>query len=461
MVPNPAGAEFINQGKITADFESGLFELDSSFGSFFNSGRIVVSNGDTMSVIVGAANIANVGSVTVNGNNSLLTLETDWQVANATIMNGGLISVGSGATMTILASNFTNTDDITISGNNSILDFESNGSATTSFTNSGSIAISDSGIATITYTTITNSGTISVDGNGSVLSLYGDWSSTGSIVDTGGTLNLGGTFTTASLDSIIDSGGQINISGALENSGNTVSVGAGSPFASLNLEGGTISGGTINETGDGLNILGGTLSAVIFEGTLKVGAGVTLSDSGTQIGTLDNAGTLNVSGGNLVVDGAVSSTGSLDVTSGNLLDLSEGGTFAAVTNNGTIDAASGLASFSAAISGTGTLEVDSPGRLWLMQGASAGQTVDFAADIGKLDLSNPLDFLGSITDFGSHDKIDLLKTPETGYNYFDGVLTVMDGNATVASLQFAGNYTTANFTLVSDQHGGTLITWQI
>ena len=89
---------------------------------------------------------------------------------------------------------------------------------------------------------------------------------------------------------------------------------------------------------------------------------------------------------------------------------------------------------------------------------SAWTTVDFLKDNGLLDLQVPIDFKATIEGFVNGDRIDLLKTPATGESFRSGVLTVQNGSATVAELHFTGSYTTDSFHLVSDSHGGTLIT---
>jgi len=76
-----------------------------------------------------------------------------------------------------------------------------------------------------------------------------------------------------------------------------------------------------------------------------------------------------------------------------------------------------------------------------------------------LDMTKPLDFLGTVAGFGASDTVDLLNTAETGYSFASGVLTVTDGSATVAKLHFGGSYTTASFTLATDGHSGTFITF--
>jgi len=93
----------------------------------------------------------------------------------------------------------------------------------------------------------------------------------------------------------------------------------------------------------------------------------------------------------------------------------------------------------------------------LLAGAASGQTVDFLATTGALDLQTPLDFAGTIAGFAGSDTIDLLKTAATGLSYSGGTLTVLDQSATVATLRFSGSYTQSDFALTSDGHGGALI----
>jgi hypothetical protein len=42
-----------------------------------------------------------------------------------------------------------------------------------------------------------------------------------------------------------------------------------------------------------------------------------------------------------------------------------------------------------------------------------------------------------------------------GVSFANGTLSLLENNSVVASLTLAGNYTSANFTLTSDGHGGT------
>ena len=131
----------------------------------------------------------------------------------------------------------------------------------------------------------------------------------------------------------------------------------------------------------------------------------------------------------------------------------------AATNTGVIDAAAGLVSFAKTVAGAGTLAVGATGTLSLLLGAASTQMVDFQATSGLLDLTKPLDFGGFISGFGASDHIDLIGTAETAYSYAGSLLTVTDGTTTVAKLHFTGSYSSASFTLASDGHSGTIISF--
>jgi hypothetical protein len=75
-------------------------------------------------------------------------------------------------------------------------------------------------------------------------------------------------------------------------------------------------------------------------------------------------------------------------------------------------------------------------------------------------IDNPEAFTGTISGFANGDILDLTGRAATGVWYSGGVLTVLNGDATVATLNLAGfnlagSYTSADFTLSSDGLGGT------
>ena len=121
-----------------------------------------------------------------------------------------------------------------------------------------------------------NDGTIT-SASGQTLTIQGsNWVNNGTITANGATVNLGGSFTTAALGNFSASGSTVNLTGTLNNANTTFTL---SPaIGAWNLDGGTISGGTITSTGGSelaLTDSGGTLA-----GGVTIAAGTTLD--GTQ-----------------------------------------------------------------------------------------------------------------------------------------------------------------------------------
>jgi hypothetical protein len=120
-------------------------------------------------------------------------------------------------------------------------------------------------------------------------------------------------------------------------------------------------------------------------------------------------------------------------------------------------AAGALLQIQNGIAGTGALDVGSGGTVLLATGADSGQTVDFVSSSDALDLTTPAAFAGMIEGFTHGDLIDLKVKSATSLSFANGTLTVKNGATPVASLHFAGSYTTNGFHLSSDGHNGTLI----
>jgi hypothetical protein len=97
--------------------------------------------------------------------------------------------------------------------------------------------------------------------------------------------------------------------------------------------------------------------------------------------------------------------------------------------------------------------------LWLQAGAVAGQAEHFLGAGSTLELSHPANFLGTIAGFSAGDVIDLASTAANKLSYANGTLTVSEGTVAVAHLHISGTYTSSSFSLVTDGHGGTAITF--
>jgi hypothetical protein len=284
---------------------------------------------------------------------------------------------------------------------------------------------------------------------------------TGSISATAGTLTFLNTFggsgqVSAAAGAVIDFTAATTFAGAMNGAGTLRFDGD----VTLNT-GATINATTIVETAN--LTLGASESITNHAGDIYTFTAGTVPGSDTphraQITVNGGAGDKFNNAGSIVANGTSSvtvnlafiNTGSALISSGSMAFVG------AATNNGTIDAAGGTAIFSTAVAGTGTLDVDATGTLSLLAGAGAGQTVDFLAGTGLVDLSTPLAFAGTIAGFGGSDVIDLIKTAETSFSYSGNVLTVINGTTEVAALKFAGTYQQSDFALSSDGSGGTLI----
>jgi hypothetical protein len=288
-----------------------------------------------------------------------------------------------------------------------------------------------SGAGTLT-SSITDTGTLAAAGG--TLTVNGKISSTGTLsAGTGAVLNLAGG---GSFSGILGGIGTVEISTAL-----TLDQGAG--FSAATTE------ETANVTLDANTPLSLAAGAAL---DMTAASGATVKLSGPSTSSFTNNGSIAGNGaGTAELAVAVINKANVSVGSGTLSFLSS------LTNDGRIDAAAGLLSVKETVAGTGTLQIGATGTLSLLLGAGTGQTADFLASTGLLDLTKPVDFTGLITGFGGGDVIDLLKTRETSYGFSNNVLTITDGTTTEASLHFSSGYTLADFSVTSDLNGGTFI----
>jgi hypothetical protein len=174
--------------------------------------------------------------------------------------------------------------------------------------------------------------------------------------------------------------------------------------------------------------------------------------------TLGSTTVLQVAG-TISVTGSLSDSGNVTLSAGGLLQGSSALAFlGGVTNNATVDAASGSILFADPVAGTGTLALGSTGTLSLSAGAGAGQTLDFLANGGLLQLANPLAFAGGITGFGGTAQIELVQTPADSFSYANGTLTVSDAGQTVATLRLNGTYDQSSFS-IAVQNDNTYISF--
>ena len=376
-------------------------------------------------------------------------LDTPLNLAG-TLQNTGTLIFGTGET-------------ITQTGPSATIDSTGPGSE---IFNSGTIVANYGGGAlAIVPLSFTNFG--SIDATGETLTIGYDnngvrssWNNNSGTIANATSLVLNGSVTTDNIGAIIGSGA-IAEAGLIDNTGATLAVGNGTTLGTVSLiSGGTISGGTILDDGDGFVFNGGTLSGVIYQGPLELinpgdhvtiangltatvidltGSAATLDLAATQ--TLDNV-TLNIGnadgdvlsadqGGTVILgkNASIDSLGAfatLLAEAGTTLDLAgtltalngdtvtladSGGTFrndgTIAVNGGTIDVNTGLA----AVGSGGTIDVANGGVVNVTTSVAADQTVAFADPSGLLQLSDPASFAGTIAgfDLGFHHRSHQLR----------------------------------------------------
>ena len=373
---------------------------------------------------------------------------------------GGTLTIGSG---------------ITIHGGTGSIGYNPNigGPASVAVINRGSILADSAGTLSINGTNWSNSGALQAAGAG-VLSLAGSWSNTGLLGELNATLNLGGTFSTASLGGFSRTGGIVNLTGALNNAGSTLALNA--TTGSWNLAGGTIAGGTVTVTGDSRLIgtnLGGTFSGgVTLQGdplltqpqvldltaaanaNVSVAGGLTLNNTTVALGNSSgNYGILRFSDANSVLDGTNGSVvfSNLSNSYANTLQENLAGGTLTIGSGITIHGGTGSIGYNPNIGGPanvavinqGSILADSAGTL-TVGGASATNLGTFQAAGGGTLIVQPT----TLTNFSAGTLTGGIWTASAG-----GTLQVRNADITTnaASIVFDG----AGGRLTKDIAGGS------
>jgi hypothetical protein len=293
------------------------------------------------------------------------------------LVNYGGLSVSNGDTLTIGATSFANAVGATLTaGANSTLVI---GSTDSAWVNTGTITAAD---ATVDFNgDWTNAGTIGV---------------TNSAVVLGGALN-GAAITVAQLALFAGAGNAITLDANLANAGNVLSVGAGTAFGAIAIDGGAITGGTIADAGGGLTIQSATLTGVTYEGALDLGGALHVNQGLTVGGNGGgDGGAINLTGteSSIYASGAITLTADAGET-GATIDLS--GMGSSMTVNGALvmtgdDGAAGatinLAGADSALKVTGGMNLAG-------SGGAAGGTINLSGAYSSLKVSGGLTLAGS------------------------------------------------------------------
>jgi len=414
-----AGDGIVNDGAINANFTGGAFTIDGT--NFTNKGVITVSNDDTLR-LSGAINAALIADITNSG--GFVSINGAVSGGTITAASGGIGSeslLANGAVDQTLASGGT-LSGVTYKGT---LDLSQSWSALTITNGITFKAASGTGPATIDF----NGG----DDQSSVLNVVGTTTLNNVTIDVGHDSTTG----TNTLVNDDPSG-----NGAILTLGRT---------ATITQVGSTAMLGGSGHSGDG----------IVNDGAINVGVagGVfTISDFGFQ-----NAGTISVSNAdelNLQVN-------YFDNISGG--SLSGAGTVVGnISNAGKIEAADGTLELQGAITGAGSLMIGAGATLELDGPVAPLETTTFAGASAVLALTEPSSFTPGLSGFAAGDTIDLTKfaysaTGETvGFTEnaanTQGTLTVTDGTQQT-SITLFGQYIAAGFSLESDGHSGTAISY--
>ncbi len=195
--------------------------------------------------------------------------------------------------------------------------------------------------------------------------------------------------------------------------------------------------GHLLASGGGTVQIGG---ATLAGGELNAGAGATLVVGTSAAGA--QAGCITIDAGS-----AVAGYGTLNAAQ------SPG-----VVDNGRFAAAGGTLSLGAGVSGTGIITLQPDSALAVNFGVSVAD-LGFTSGVNeKLLILATGSVSSTISGFGTGDVIDV-KREVHSLTFAAGTLTLYNGQTVVETLQFAGTYTTANFNLTSDGHGGADITY--
>jgi hypothetical protein len=335
------------------------------------------------------------------------------QIDTATFTNQGVAAAENGAILFLTSAGFTNLSSgvltggtYTISGNGSAMDFVG-----------GFDGVSDFLDARV----LTNNATITLDGPGSYLFGYDP--------------AIQGANKYQTLEATLANIGSLGVLNIL----------AGRDYATA-----------LALTNSGtLALGGGTLAA----GGLTNNGGAYVVGYGTIVPAIANGGLIEAQLGTLVLAGGLTNTGVLQADANATLAF-QGIFTSQLVNNGTVEVPSGTLTLGP-ITGSGGyfIEGGSAGAVTTLNLPAAAGDVAFNGAFGRLVLTAPNSFQGSIIGFGEGDTIDLPGVVSSGATLAGDTLNIYNGGTTpVYSLSLQGDYSGASFSGDSDGQGGTRIT---
>ena len=323
---------------VAADGGDNLYLEGASFAGSGGTGSGSLSLGSGVVAYLEQTSLANVQVSLADGD----TFEVETSAAFTLAATASLSTTGTSNSQSFVPNTFIGSLDGAFVNQGTITD--SNGATLSvqadKLSNTGTLSVSNGGTMIVTAlesSSLTNAGLLSV-GAGSLLEIVttgaGVFTNTGSLAVNGGTLGLDFNLSTAKLASYPVTSGTLAIFGTLTNTATTLTVGTAGKIANLLLDGGTIIGGAIAGGAD-FTAVGGTLSAVKFQGTLALaGSGVVTTTGGlimsgaggTGAGTIiDHISSFDVLGNTTLGNAAMSigASGSLESANINVGSFSE------------------------------------------------------------------------------------------------------------------------------------------
>jgi hypothetical protein len=492
------GDAIVNHGQITAGIAGGIFTLGGP--DFINTGRLAVSNGDTLSISAGQfsnsgsisvlnGELALTGNIALSGLGQVTLTNSSMAVSGTLALGNGTLAIGLGSAIGRLLLTGTLYGGTVADAGSGLAC--SAGATLEDVIYAGLLDLSrpfaqldTSGGLTLTGTSGSGAGSILLTGAQSRLIVTGTETidhaqiSLGSVsqtylgqrlaapelaaaAQTQLTLGTHATLTLAGTGGVLGDSGLGDWTDAIVNDGR---ISAATSGGTLTIGSSAFSNaGSIAATGGGIITLSDT--GITNTGVLSVGASSAIQvslydfyaapDPGATV--LTNAGTIAMQGGifqEVTANGLFPSVPIANLPGGVLSGF--GLVFAPVQNSGTIAAKGGTLVLEQAVSGAGTLQIAATGTLELAAGIAAGQTVSFAGSGATLRLDQPASFAGTLAGFTSGDVIDLPGTVLTGVGLSSGTLVASTATANtrlLSTVPLAGALSSGR-----DSHGGATIT---
>jgi hypothetical protein len=203
--------------------------------------------------------------------------------------------------------------------------------------------------------------------------------------------------------------------------------------------------GTLTLSGDGALAVAGGGSAQVADVSL---AGGTLADAAGGDFVVGRSAALAEAGRIVVAEGAtIAGYGTVG-----------GAPTGGIIDNGTIAASGGQMALGAPVSGTGIVTIAAGAILIAALPLGVREVVFGPGGAAELSVGPGANVTSKLSGFASGDTIDLRGLLVASVKYYDGTLTLENAcGAAIGSLRFLGDDKTTDFTLTSDNAGGTVI----